>query len=196
MAHALEREGAPSLRFRQGWGRCVHGVIGRVFDTSGLQRGEQNVTIDRPPRHHMRQICFNHRMRTPGKSRFSCGFSLLEMTIVLTLLLLLAALEVPNIQGTIRKTQEARLRDDLFTMRAMIDRFTADNKRPPTSLDELVETGYLGDVPADPITKSNETWVLDTENYSVTDTKIIEGIVDVHSGSDGISPEGTPYSSW
>jgi hypothetical protein len=66
-------------------------------------------------------------------------------------------------------------------MRAMIERFTADNKRPPASLDELVETGYLGDVPADPITQSNETWVLDTENYSVTDTELIES---------------TPYTSW
>jgi hypothetical protein len=54
----------------------------------------------------------------------------------------------------------------------------------------------LGEVPADPITKSKETSVLDTENYSDTDNEKITGIVDVHGGSDGTSLEGTPYSSW
>jgi general secretion pathway protein G len=114
---------------------------------------------------------------------------------ILALLLLVAAFVAPNIQGTIRKTLEARLRDDLFTMCAMIDRITADNKRPPTSLDEMVATGYLGDVPTDPITQSNETWVLVTENYSVTNSETVEGIVDVQSDSDEISLQGTPYSS-
>src|SRR5438128_12663515 len=104
------------------------------------------------------------------------------MMVVLTLLLMSATLVLPNLQGIGRSTHEAELRDDLFTMRTMIDRFTADNKRPPASLDELVEMGYLGDVPADPMTKSNETWVLDTENFAVTDSEMFEGIVDVHSG--------------
>jgi hypothetical protein len=58
----------------------------------------------------------------------------------------------------ILRAREAGLRDTLFTMRAMIDRFTLDNKRPPESLDELVEKGYLGDIPIDPLTRSKETW--------------------------------------
>jgi general secretion pathway protein G len=82
-----------------------------------------------------------HVIRISTRPPWARAFTLLELMIVLTLILLLAALELPNIQATLRKTQEARLRDDLFTIRAMIDRFTADNKRPPTSLDEMVETG-------------------------------------------------------
>jgi general secretion pathway protein G len=54
------------------------------------------------------------------------------------------------------------MRDTLFTMRSMIDRFTLDNKRPPASLEEMVEAGYLGDIPVDPITHSNETWLIES----------------------------------
>lgn len=75
-------------------------------------------------------------------------------------------------------------------------RFTLDYPRPPTSLEELVEARYLGAIPNDPFTGSNETWQVETEQFTVTMNEVVFGIVDVHSGSDSISLEGTPYSSW
>ena len=92
---------------------------------------------------------------------------------------------------------EAVLKDDLYTLRKLIDEFTLDKQRPPTSLDELVEAGYLrGGIPVDPFTGSNETWRTDVEEVPLNPGQAASGIVDVHSGSDEIALDGTPYSSW
>jgi general secretion pathway protein G len=129
------------------------------------------------------------------------GFSLLEMMMVVTLILIIASISQPFYQTAIVRAREAALRQDLFTLRVQIDRFTADNQRAPASLEELVEKGYMGSIPRDPFTGSNETWTVDTtpappQPGGETDDAALAGIVDVHSGSQGISLEGTPHSSW
>ena len=117
--------------------------------------------------------------------------------IVMTLILILATMAVPAYMQSIQRSKEAVLRDDLHTMRSLIDQFTLDKNRPPQSLDELVEEHYLrGGIPVDPMTRSNETWQTVTEDVAISPQQSMPGIVDVHSGSDEISLDGTPYSSW
>jgi general secretion pathway protein G len=118
------------------------------------------------------------------------------MMMVLTLILILASFSLPIYRDIVVRAREAALRDDLYSMRSMIDRFTLDNRRPPSSLEELVQASYLGAIPKDPFTGSNETWQVEIEDVSSSPEQSVSGIVDVHSGSDQISPEGTPYSSW
>ncbi len=127
----------------------------------------------------------------------SRGFSLLEMMTVISLILILATLAMPMYHTVVVRAREVTLRDDLFTLRSQIDRFTHDYERGPSSLDELVEKEYLGAVPTDPFTGSNETWQLETETtpLSIDDSAPL-GIVDVHSGCEDNSLDGTPYSSW
>ncbi|HXH49286.1 MAG TPA: hypothetical protein VNM47_08065 [Terriglobia bacterium] len=82
-------------------------------------------------------------------------------------------------------------------MRKVIDQFTVDKHQPPTSLDELVEAGYLrGGIPTDPFTNSDQTWIVDSADVSLGSDVTTSGIVDIHSGSELISPNGTPYSTW
>jgi general secretion pathway protein G len=88
----------------------------------------------------------------------AAAFSLLEMMTVLALLLIFASFALPTYQNIVIRTREAALRDDLYTMRSMIDRFTLDNQRAPASLQELVDAGYLGAIPSDPFTRSTDTW--------------------------------------
>ncbi len=127
----------------------------------------------------------------------SRGFSLLEMMTVISLILILATLAMPMYHTVVVRAREVTLRDDLFTLRSQIDRFTHDYERGPSSLDELVEKEYLGAVPTDPFTGSNDTWQLETETTSLSiDDSAPLGIVDVHSGSEDNSLDGTPYSSW
>ncbi len=117
--------------------------------------------------------------------------------VVLTLILILATLAVPSYQTAIRRAREATLRDDLYTMRSLIDQYTLDKKRPPQSLDDLVTDDYLrGGIPVDPMTHSNQTWQVDYEDVPLSPQQSVPGIVDVHSGSDQVSLEGTPYSTW
>jgi len=125
------------------------------------------------------------------------GFTLVELMLVLTVLLILATLSVPIFQLAIVHAREAVLKDDLYTLRKLIDEFTVDKQRPPTTLDELVSEGYLRNgLPVDPFTGSNETWTTDTEDVPLNPTQAASGIVDVHSGSDETALDGTAYSSW
>lgn len=118
--------------------------------------------------------------------------------IVLTLILTIVSMATPMYDRAILRAREAVLRDNLFTMRNLIDQFTLDKQRPPQSLEELVEAGYLrGGVPEDPITRSRDTWRVDFEDVVVGTNQAIPGIVDVHSGSDEMASDGqSAYSSW
>jgi general secretion pathway protein G len=80
----------------------------------------------------------------------SCGFSLLEMMAVIDLILVLCSFSLPIYHSLVVRARETVLREDLFTLRCQIDQFTHDYARGPTSLDELVEKGYMGAVPIDP----------------------------------------------
>jgi general secretion pathway protein G len=118
------------------------------------------------------------------------------MMMVVTLILIVASISIPTYMTCAVRAREAVLRDDLFSLRALIDRFTLDNGRAPARLEEFVEKGYLGRIPTDPFTGSNETWQEVKEDAPLSPTQTSLGIEDVHSGSDGLSLEGTPYSSW
>lgn len=125
------------------------------------------------------------------------GFTLLELMVVLTLILILAAIAAPSYRVAIVRARETVLKDDLFTMRKLIDQYTLDKNQPPESLDDLVQAGYLrGGLPIDPFTGSNQSWQADIEEVPISPEQTVPGVVDVHSGSNAESLEGTPYSSW
>ena len=135
--------------------------------------------------------------RQDGKSaNRPAGFSLLEMMLVITVILILASISAPIYMTAVVHAREAVLRDDLFTLRSLIDRFTLDNQRSPARLEELVEGGYVGRIPTDPFTGSNETWQVVEESAPLSPQQPRPGIVEVHSGSNLVSLEGTPYNSW
>jgi general secretion pathway protein G len=123
------------------------------------------------------------------------GFSLLEVMIVLTIIAILAAIAVPMYQSVILSAREAVLKDTLYTLRSLIDAYTADRKAAPQNLEDLVNAGYLREVPEDPMTESSATWVLEFGEAMIPG-QITTGIVDVRSGSGATSVDGTLYSDW
>ena len=124
------------------------------------------------------------------------GFTLIELMIVMAIIAVLATIAVPSYTANVKHAREAVLKEDLHTMRSAIDSYTYDKQKAPQSLDDLVQSGYLHELPKDPFTQRSDTW-LPTEGSSLTTLDETQGgIDDVHSGSQQISSEGTTYNTW
>ena len=124
------------------------------------------------------------------------GFTLIELMVVISIIVILMSVAIPRYQASILRARETVLRDDLYTLRTVIDQYTLDKQKAPQSLQDLVESGYLKQLPMDPFTNSRESWVAVTDESIMSPDQSQPGIVDVHSGSDQKSSDGSAYSSW
>ena len=122
------------------------------------------------------------------------GFTLLELMIVMFIMVILVTVALPQYQRSVLHAKESVLKTDLFKMRSLIDQYAADKGKLPQSLDDLVTSNYMRDIPVDPITEE-KTWnVVTGEDPNSKEGE--QGVIDVHSLSEDTSTEGTPYSQW
>lgn len=141
--------------------------------------------------------------RQVWKAAPQAGFTLLEMIVVIAIIGILAAIVMPQLKNVPRRAAETALKTDLRAFREAIDQYYADKGVYPPSLDDLVKEKYLRSIPVDPITKSNQTWVVVYEEASSDGGDQTgsygdqqPGIIDVHSGSNSKSLDGTLYKDW
>jgi len=123
------------------------------------------------------------------------GFTLIELMIVISIILILVGIAAGMYQKSILHARESVLRQDLQTMRQAIDNYTLDKQQAPQSLDDLVDAHYLREVPVDPITRQKD-WVAHFGDTVLTPEQNGTGIDDVHSSSDQVGTNGQPYSTW
>jgi general secretion pathway protein G len=134
-------------------------------------------------------------MARAGKWR-DRGFTLIELMIVISMILILVSISIPAYNQSILRAKESVLRQDLFELRSLISQYTLDKQKAPQGLDDLVQAGYIKQLPIDPMTGSNSTWTVEQEDSVMSVDQQEPGISDVHSGAAGTSSDGTAYSSW
>jgi general secretion pathway protein G len=123
------------------------------------------------------------------------GFTFVELMVVITIIVILVTMAIPIYNNTIRRSKESVLKNNLFTLRTVIDNYTYDKQKAPQSLQDLVSEGYLREIPMDPMTGSNN-WrtVMEPAGQSVNQSE--PGIFDVKSASDKTGLDGTSYAEW
>ena len=129
-------------------------------------------------------------------NRRCLGFTFIELMIVMAIIAVLLSVALPIYNRSIIRAKESVLKNNLFTLRTVIDEYTYDKQKAPQTLNDLVSDGYLRQVPIDPITGTADSWKIIMEDASNTVNQSEPGIFDVRSGSDKTSLEGTPYSDW
>jgi general secretion pathway protein G len=119
-----------------------------------------------------------------------------SMLSAIAMVAVLVSIALPIYTRSIQRSKESILKNNLFTLRTVIDEYTYDQHKAPQTLQDLVSHGYLRRVPMDPITGSAETWKRMMEDSTNTVNQMQPGIFDIRSGSELTSLEGTPYSQW
>ena len=132
----------------------------------------------------------------PRHRRGASGFTLIELMIVMTLIIILAGIGVMTYTNGVTRAKEAVLKEDLFRMRDALDQFYADKNKYPASLQLLVVEGYLRELPVDPVTNSADTWQTELAEPNLGDPLARPGIYNVRSGAEGTAIDGTAYAEW
>jgi general secretion pathway protein G len=125
----------------------------------------------------------------------SSGFTLLELMIVISMILILMSIALPIYTQSVVRARESVLRQDLFELRSLISQYTLDKQKAPQGLDDLVQGGYLKALPKDPMT-NEANWEVVQEDVLLSADQQDPGIDDVHSASNATGTDGTAYSTW
>lgn len=134
-----------------------------------------------------------HRIgrRVTATQLFAAGFTLVELLVVMAIIATLLTLAVPRYFGSVEKSKEAVLKQNLATLRDSVDKYYGDTGRYPDSLDDLVTKKYIRSIPLDPLTESASTWLI------IPPVDPGKGAVyDVKSGAQGKASDGTAYGDW
>ncbi len=135
--------------------------------------------------------------RSCNKQKKSRGFTLIELMIVISVILILVSVALPAYNQSIWRARESVLKQNLFAIRSVISQYTLDKQKAPQSLEDLVSAGYFKQIPTDPMTSRNDTWTVEQESDTImTVDQQDPGISDVHSGSTAVGSDGTAYNTW
>jgi len=139
--------------------------------------------------------------RAPGRAPVQngrlrrLGFTLIELMIVMSIIVILLGVAIPFYQKSIMRAKETVLHNNLFAMRSAIDEYSYDKQKAPQSLQDLVTDGYLREIPKDPVA-GNSDWKIILEDAGQAVSATEPGIFDIRSSSSLKSLDGTNYSDW
>jgi general secretion pathway protein G len=148
-------------------------------------------------------------------ARIERGFTLLELIVATTILVVLTMMALPLARVTIQREKERQLRQALWEMRDAIDRYKdaadrqafqikVDSQGYPPDLETLVKgvdvggkkVRFLRAIPVDPMTKSKEWGLRSMQDDPDSDSWGGQSVFDVYTKSEGTALDGTKYKDW
>lgn len=148
-------------------------------------------------------------------TRGTRGFTLMELIVATTILIILTGLAVPLVRITIKRERERELRHDLWQMRDAIDRYkdAADrgafqikvgSEGYPPDLETLVKgvdmggkkIRFLRHIPVDPMTGNDEWGTRSMQDDPDSESSSGDNVFDVFTKSEGTALDGTKYKEW
>ena len=142
------------------------------------------------------QLATASGLEGPRESSRESGWTLIELLIVISIIMILAAMSMVMYRNSVTLAKEAALHSDLYIMRDAIDQYYADKGKYPDSLQTLVTESYLRAIPKDPFTNSSDNWQTTEAEVQPGSTTAEPGIYDVKSGADGTALDGTRFSDF
>ena len=136
------------------------------------------------------------RAITASRRRNSRGFTIIELLVVMTIIVVLATIGLTQYRRSVIFAKESVLHEDLFRMRDAIDQYYADKNQYPSGLEALVAEGYMRAVPKDPFTNSETSWQTVPSEPDAANPTALPGINDVKSGAETTALDGSRYSDW
>jgi general secretion pathway protein G len=131
-----------------------------------------------------------------SRRKKSRGFTLIELMIVISIMLILVSMAIPAYNQSILRAKESVLRQNLFTLRSLISQYTLDKQKAPQALEDLVSAGYIKLIPNDPMTGKPDWEAVQEEDVNMSPDQQETGIDDVKSASTATSSDGTAYNTW
>ena len=135
------------------------------------------------------------RTNSAGRRHPSLGFTLLELMIVISIMMILMAVAVPLYQHHVIQAREAVLKQNLYQLDSLIEQYRMDRGQSPQTLDDLVTAGYLTKLPVDPMTEKAD-WTTDPEDPTNAVDPNQLGIARAHSASQATALNGETYTTW
>ncbi len=124
------------------------------------------------------------------------GFTLMELLIVITLIVILAGISLSMHATSVRRAKEAVLKENLFRLNSSLDEYYADKGTWPSDLSALVSENYMRQIPRDPFTESSDTWQIEMSEPDPSNPDAAPGVRGVKSGAPGVALDGTNYTDW
>jgi len=160
-------------------------------------------------------VLSNYSNRAIVRRQQRRGFSMIELIVAMTILMILTAAATPVVRITIQRNKERELRRDLWEMRDAIDRYKdaadrgafqtkLDSQGYPPDLDTLVKgvdsngkkLRFLRHIPVDPMTGKDEWGLRSVQDDLDSDSWGGQNVFDVYTKSEGTGLDGTKYKTW
>lgn len=116
---------------------------------------------------------------------------MIELLVVMAIIATLLSLVLPRYYGSVKRAEEATLKQNLALVRDAIDKHYADSGRYPATLEDLVTKRYLRSIPLDPVTGASDSWTL-----VPPPSPELGRVYDIKSGSPDLAIDGSAFSTW